>query len=112
MRSGMPADLYALCVDAHDPRGLARFWSGVLGREPADDDDAGITLQPDDETSFRIRFLPSREQKIGQNRMHFDLTSSSLEEQQETVSRALGLGARHIDVGQRPDEEHVVLADP
>ena len=44
--------------------------------------------------------------------MHFDLTSTSLEDQQETVARALGLGARHIDVGQRPEEEHVVLADP
>jgi catechol 2,3-dioxygenase-like lactoylglutathione lyase family enzyme len=44
--------------------------------------------------------------------MHLDLTSRSLEEQEQTVSRALALGGRHIDVGQRPDEEHVVLADP
>jgi hypothetical protein len=28
------------------------------------------------------------------------------------VARALELGARHIDVGQRPEEGHVVLADP
>ena len=28
------------------------------------------------------------------------------------MARALGLGARHIDVGQRPEEGHVVLADP
>jgi hypothetical protein len=28
------------------------------------------------------------------------------------VARALELGARHADVGQRPEEEHVVLADP
>jgi hypothetical protein len=28
------------------------------------------------------------------------------------VARALDLGARHLDVGQLPDEEHVVLADP
>jgi catechol 2,3-dioxygenase-like lactoylglutathione lyase family enzyme len=44
--------------------------------------------------------------------MHFDLTSTSLEGQQETVARALELGGRHIDVGQRPEEGHVVLADP
>ena len=44
--------------------------------------------------------------------MHFDLTSTSLEDQQQTVARSLGLGARHIDVGQRPEEGHVVLADP
>jgi len=28
------------------------------------------------------------------------------------VERALGLGATHLDVGQTPDEGHVVLADP
>jgi hypothetical protein len=40
------------------------------------------------------------------------LTSTSLEDQQQTVARALRLGARHIDIGQRGDEGHVVLADP
>ena len=44
--------------------------------------------------------------------MHLDLTSTSLEDQQQTVARSLALGARHIDVGQRPEEGHVVLADP
>jgi hypothetical protein len=44
--------------------------------------------------------------------MHFHLTSASPEDQQQTATRLLGLGARHIDVGQRPDERHVVLADP
>jgi len=44
--------------------------------------------------------------------MHLDLTSTSLEDQQQTVARSLGLGARHIDIGQRPEERHVVLADP
>jgi hypothetical protein len=44
--------------------------------------------------------------------MHFDLTSTALEDQEQTVARSLGLGARHIDVGQRPEEGHVVLADP
>ena len=44
--------------------------------------------------------------------MHFDLTSTSLDDQQLTGARALDLGARHIDIGQRPEEGHVVLADP
>jgi Glyoxalase-like domain len=44
--------------------------------------------------------------------MHPELTSASAEEQQATASRALDLGARHIDVGQLPEEGHVVLADP
>jgi len=101
--------LSALCVDALDPPGLARFWAGVLGRETAAD---GVTLLPDGATGFDIRFQPAAEPKTGRNQMHFDLTSTSLAGQQQTVARALGLGARHLDVGQGPDAGHVVLADP
>jgi predicted enzyme related to lactoylglutathione lyase len=108
----MPASLVALAVDAVDPLGLASFWSGVLGWETADDPTVGTALVRGDDTGFRIRFLPTREQKTGQNRMHLDLTSTSPEDQQHTVARSLELGARHIDVGQRPEEGHVVLADP
>jgi predicted enzyme related to lactoylglutathione lyase len=102
----------ALCFDANDPRPLARFWAGVLGWEIADDSQAGIALLPSDGAGFPIRFLPTRRQKTDQNQMHFHLTSTSLEDQQQTVARSLVLGARHIDVGQRPEEGHVVLADP
>ncbi|MGN9788593.1 VOC family protein [Nonomuraea sp. ZG12] len=108
----MTSRLVALCFDANDPLLLARFWAGVLGREPADDPDDGITLLPSDDTGFRIRFRPTEEKKTGPNQMHFDLTSTSLEDQQRTVARSLELGAQHIDVGQLPEEGHVVLADP
>jgi predicted enzyme related to lactoylglutathione lyase len=108
----MTCQLLALCVDANDPLGLARFWSGVLGWELADGPPEGVALLPSDDTGFRIRFLPTLEQKVGQNQVHFDLTSTSLEDQQQTVAKSLELGARHIDVGQRPDEGHIVLADP
>ncbi len=108
----MTSQLFAVCFDAGEPLRLARFWAGVLGREMADDPRDGVTLPPGDEAGFRIRFVPSQERKVGQNRMHFDLTSASLEDQQQTVARALESGARHIDVGQRPEEGHVVLADP
>ena len=105
----MTSELEALCFDANDPLRLARFWAGVLGREVADD---GLVLLPSDDTVFRIRFASTHEQKTVPNQMHFDLTSASLEEQQETVARALELGGRHIDIGQLPEELHVVLADP
>ncbi|MFI6510554.1 VOC family protein [Streptosporangium sp. NPDC050855] len=108
----MTARLVALCLDANDPLRLVRFWAGVLGWEMIDDPRDGVTLLPNDDTGFRIRCLPTREEKTGPNRMHFDLTSTSLEDQRRTVDRALGLGARHIDVGQLPQEGHVVLADP
>jgi len=102
----------ALCIDTNDHARLAHFWAGVLRREMLDDPDDGLVLLPSDETDFRIEFQTVEERKTGPNQMHFDLTSSSPEDQHATVERALALGARHIDVGQLPDEEHVVLADP
>jgi catechol 2,3-dioxygenase-like lactoylglutathione lyase family enzyme len=104
--------LIALCFDANDPVRLARFWGGVLGREMTGDLGGGLALPPADDTGFPIRFLPSPEQKAGPNQVHVDLTSTSLADQQHTVARSLAPGARHIDVGQRPEEGHVVLADP
>jgi len=108
----MTCQLVALTFDASDPVRLARFWAGVLGWEMAGDGQDGAALLPSDDTGFHLRFLPSPQQKAGQNQMHFDLTSTSLQDQQQTVTRALGLGAAHIDIGQRPEEGHVVLADP
>ncbi len=108
----MSSQLIALTFDANDPLRLARFWSGVLGREMTEDPDDGIALLPSDDTEFRIEFAHTQEQKAGPNQMHFDLTSTSLVDQQQTVARALELGGRHIDVGQLPEERHVVLADP
>jgi catechol 2,3-dioxygenase-like lactoylglutathione lyase family enzyme len=110
--SAMSSHLFALCFDANKPLRLARFWAGVLGWEPADDTRDGVALLPSDDTGFRIRFLAAEAKKASPNRMHFDLTSTSMEHQQETVAKSLRLGARHIDVGQRPDEGQVVLADP
>jgi hypothetical protein len=71
-----------------------------------------FSLTPNDDTGFRIRFPSTDESKLGPNHMHFDLTSASLEDQRGTVARSLALGAHHLDVGQRPEEGHVVLADP
>jgi catechol 2,3-dioxygenase-like lactoylglutathione lyase family enzyme len=108
----MACQLVALCFDANDPLVLGRFWAGLLGGEMTDDPPGGIALTLGDDTGFRIRFLASQAKKVGQNQMHFDLTSTSLDNQRETVARSLGLGARHIDIGQSPDDAHVVLADP
>ncbi|MFK0249832.1 VOC family protein [Amycolatopsis azurea] len=95
----MAVTLQELSFAAHDPRGLERFWTGLLGREI-------------DDTGFRLGFVQREEPKTRQNQMHFDLTSESLEHQRRTVAKALELGGRHIDIGQLPEERHVVLADP
>jgi predicted enzyme related to lactoylglutathione lyase len=107
----VPLHLVALAFDASDPARLAPFWAGVLGREMVEEPDGGIVLLPSADTEFRIEFYPTDAPKHGPNQMHFDLTSSSLEDQQATVARALELGGRHLDIGQG-DVGHVVLADP
>ncbi|WP_421742658.1 VOC family protein [Cellulomonas sp.] len=58
------------------------------------------------------RVVPSSTTKVGVNRTHLHLTSSSLADQQATVAHALRLGGSHVDVGQLPEEGRVVLADP
>ncbi len=111
VRSVMTCGLVALCVDANHPLRLARFCAGVLGWEMVDEASDGVALLPNDGTGFHREFFPTQEQKSGQNQMHFDVTSTSIEDQRPMVDRACGLRARHIEVGQRPEERHVVLAD-
>ncbi|MFE9773476.1 VOC family protein [Streptomyces sp. NPDC005931] len=108
----MTSRLFALSFDAHEPERLARFWSGVLSLETAHDLYDGVALKSGNDAGYRLGFRPTQAQKLAQNRLHFDLTSSSPEDQKETVARALDLGAQHADVGQGPDASHVVLADP
>ncbi|MEU1687284.1 VOC family protein [Micromonospora sp. NPDC005707] len=99
-----------LTFDAHDPARLAQFWAGMLGREVVED--AGAALLPGDDTQVSLRFVPSDAKKLGPNRIHLHLTSAGPDDQQRTVATALRLGGGHLDVGQLPEEGHIVLADP
>ncbi len=105
----MPSQLSVTC-DAASPDRLARFWAGLLGREIIREGEA--LLVPGDDTQPDLRFVPSLSEKTGPNLIHFHLTTSSLAGQLHTVEAALGLGAHHLDVGQRPEEGHIVLGDP
>jgi len=106
----MPSRLLTLALDARDPARLAGFWAGVLGRVVVDD--LRGALLPGSDTQVGLRFVPSGSEKVGPNRVHLHLTSTSPAGQQDTVAAALELGAYHLDVGQLPEEGHVVLADP
>jgi predicted enzyme related to lactoylglutathione lyase len=108
----MTSRLVALVFDANDPPHLARFWAAALRWEvgPAREDE--IPLVPSDDTGFEVVFVQVPETKAGKNPIHLDLTTTSIEDQSETVASLIELGARPIDVGQGPDARHVVLADP
>ena len=106
----MRSRLLAVTFEAGNPAEPARFWAGLLGREATED--AGGLLLPGGDAQLGLRFVPGRDGRLGANRMHLHLTSADLGDQQRTVATALRLGGRHVDVGQRPEEAHVVLADP
>jgi catechol-2,3-dioxygenase len=106
----MTCRLFAVCFDARQPLLLAQFWARVLGREVVQEADGA--LAPGDDTQLSLRFVASHAEKLPRNYLHLHLTSTSLADQQQTVAKALELGASHLDIGQRPEEAHVVLADP
>ncbi|MGJ5756672.1 VOC family protein [Streptomyces galbus] len=116
----MSSRLFALSFDAQEPERLARFWAGLLNLEAtgaphdetADEAYDGVLLLSGNDAGYRLGFRSSPARKTDQNRLHFDLTSSSPDDQRELVAKALDLGGRHCDVGQGPDASHVVLADP
>jgi catechol 2,3-dioxygenase-like lactoylglutathione lyase family enzyme len=107
----MAARLVALAFDAVAPEELARFWAEALGWEIGRREAGTVELVPTDVTSFGLLFRPGPE-KVGQNRIHFDLTTSSEDDQRRTVTDLVAIGGRHLDIGQSPEEPHVVLADP
>ena len=106
----MSSRLLALSLDARDPARLASFWAGVLGRVITDDAD-GVLL-PGSDTQIGLRFVSGGADRVGTDRVHLHLTSTSLADQQRTIAAALEHGATHLDVGQLAEEGHVVLADP
>ncbi len=112
MSSTEVSRIVALSIDANDPHRLAHFWAEALRWNVADEADDEVCLVPTDDTRFTVCFGWVPETKAGQNRIHLDLTTTSLDDQARTVATLIDLGGRHVDVGQRSDEGHVVLADP
>jgi hypothetical protein len=96
--------------EVNDAAGLAGFWAELLGREVVPEERGA--LLPGDDRQVGLRFVATTAEASGPHRLHLHLTSAEPEDQQRTVDRALGLGGRHLDVGQLPEEDHVVLADP
>jgi hypothetical protein len=99
-------------IDANEPMRMARFWGSALSWELDTESPEELALVPTDGTRFIVLFEPVPEPKTEKNRIHLDLVSESREHQAEIVDRLTALGARPVDVGQRRDADHTVLADP
>jgi hypothetical protein len=99
-----------LVFDAFDPPRLGRFWEAALDTETLTDEPDGFETRlhhpggPDLDLCFQRVPEPPSEPL----RLHLDLRGG--DHQQDTVDRLLGLGARHLDIGQH-DVPWVVLGD-
>jgi len=85
--------LVAVAFDTDDPRRVAAFWASLLGRDVVRE--TGGLLLPGGDTQIGLRFVEAVTETPGPNRVHMHLTSSTREDQQDTVARARSLGARH-----------------
>ncbi len=115
----MGSRLNEIVIDCHDPRRLAEFWCRVLDYRIVDTGEDEIEIN--DHVITRDEFLegpvpPSLlfqrvpEGKTVKNRLHLDVNPVNVDQQAE-VERLIGLGARHVDIGQG-EQRWVVLADP
>ena len=102
-----------LVIDAADHGRLGRFWAALLGAEPITDTpetfEARLAPFGADGPFLDVCLSSVPEPRAPRPRLHLDLLGGP--EQAALVERALGLGARHLDIGQH-DVPWVVLADP
>ena len=101
-------------LDVHDVDQMASFWSRALGYRVDRDDDGNVHLCPTDDAppgTLTVWLQASAAPKRDKNRNHPDLVAADGHVEAE-VERLVALGARHVDVGQTPDDPFVVLADP
>ncbi len=91
---------------------IAAFWASALDWHVVDEEPGEAAfVAPDESYDLPLVVLPVSEKKIGKNRIHLDLHSSSPEQHEKNLERLLGLGARRVDIGQG-DVAWTVLADP
>jgi len=102
-------------LDVRDTSLMADFWSAALGfTDVRYGDDGSAKLYPPADAPADVPTLwlqKTGEPKQGKNRDHPDLRPVDGDVEHE-VERLVGLGARHVDVGQTGEEGFVVLADP
>ncbi|WP_286956305.1 MULTISPECIES: VOC family protein [Arsenicicoccus] len=100
-----------LVMQARDAERVGAFWTQALGLVDAGPTDFGFEgrLVLGDDLFLDLSVEQVDRAPTPSPRLHPDLAGGA--RQQEVVDRLLGLGARHLDVGQR-DVPWVVLADP
>jgi predicted enzyme related to lactoylglutathione lyase len=100
-----------LVVDCRDPEALAPFWAEALGYTALGGAGSYLLLVDADKSGPNLLLQRVGEAKSGKNRVHFDITTPTVDAEVERLER---LGARRLE--DSPREEHgsrwVVMADP
>lgn len=107
----MTSSLAIIAIDAVNPRVIAEFWCAVLGWLVLEEDDDVVSIGSPEDSWPTIDVCRVPESKTIKNRLHFDLRADGVERASE-LQRLFDLGAKPVDVGQKPDASWVVLADP
>lgn len=93
----MSVRLQALTIATPRPEVVEPFWTELVGTA---------------DQQVPLTFVEDPRPVTHPTRVHLHVTSDHAASQQAVVDQALALGATPLDVGQQPDEGHVVLADP
>src|SRR4051794_38703254 len=92
----------SLCIDCTNPSLLAEFWTQVLDWQVTEQDEEGWRIQESPDSPFAIDFLVVPDgPKTSKNRLHLDLNATDRDQDAE-LERLKELGARPVDVGQKP----------
>ena len=101
--------LECVLIDCVDLGVMTAFWCQALDLEHVwTGPSGGHLLDAADGSGRRLALMPSRVDKTGKNRVHFDLRP---DDQDAEVRRLESLGALRVDIGQA-DVTWVVMADP
>jgi len=104
-----------ITIDAHDPWGLAQFWSQVTGYAPSPDDAPGddeVLLSGPDAGWPGLLFIRVPDDKVVKNRVHLDIQPPA-GTRDEAVDRLLAAGATlHEDHRKPGGLGWVTLRDP
>ncbi|MFE5339413.1 VOC family protein [Isoptericola sp. NPDC056578] len=107
--------LHHLVIDCPDPRGLAEFWSAVLGQDVTyADDDFVVVARSDRHSGLAFQRAPDHQapdwgDPARPQQMHLDVM---VDDVAEAHARVLALAARRLTAAAPGSGEGDVYADP
>jgi hypothetical protein len=110
----MPTRLTSVVLDSADPATLARWWAAALGWSVSSHDENANESDvepPSGEPGIELTFVPVADERVVKNRIHLDLRSRTLAEQDDLILRLMTAGALEADIGQG-NVPWAVLTDP